>query len=293
MFYPISAWEKGIAPQKVAFALFSFTPAESKRLIAKAVAELPEVKRALKEGTIIIARGTTNAFVAEEILGTSIDKTCYAVGVVTNGELNATAPHTRMKPFIIRKGEVVDMELPEAVRGFREEDVFIKGANAIDMNGNAAIFVAGETGGTLGQVFPFVIPRGAHLIVPAGLEKLIPSVLEAAVKCGIFRFKYSTGLPAGLVPLINAKVITEIQALGILAGVKATHIASGGIGGSEGTVVLSLEGEEGGIEKALSLMKEVKGEPPIPQPQATVVPPAGSLNYDALAQWHTLYPPKT
>ncbi len=37
-------------------------------------------------------------------------------------------------------------------------------------------------------------------------------------------------------------VVTEIQALGILAGVKARHIAGGGIAGSEGAVVLLLEG---------------------------------------------------
>lgn len=283
MFYPIKHKEV----ERPVFALFCLTPSESKRLIAKGVANLPEVKKALKEGMLIIARGTTNAYVAEEILGISIEKFRYAVGVITKGQLNATSPEIRMKPFVIKQGKVVDMEFSEALKGIKAGDVFIKGANAIDIEGNAGILVAGERGGTWGEAFPFVVPRGAHLIVPAGLEKIIPSVVEAGAKTGIFRFKYSTGVPATLIPLVNAKVLTEIQALGILAGVKATHIASGGIGGSEGSVVLSLEGDEEGIERALSLIKQIKGEAPIPSPP-TICPPAHSLNYDALIQWQTL-----
>lgn len=38
-------------------AIFVLTPSESKRLIAKAVAQLPEVKRALAEGEIVIGHG--------------------------------------------------------------------------------------------------------------------------------------------------------------------------------------------------------------------------------------------
>ena len=42
------------------------TPAESKRLIAKAVVAMPQVKRALEKGRVIIANGTTTASVAGE-----------------------------------------------------------------------------------------------------------------------------------------------------------------------------------------------------------------------------------
>ena len=40
-------------------------PSESKRLIAKAVVALPEVKRVLKEGLFVVSRGTTTAYIAE------------------------------------------------------------------------------------------------------------------------------------------------------------------------------------------------------------------------------------
>jgi len=65
------------------------TVAESKRLIAKGVTNLDLVKKALHKGMIAIARGTTNGYVAEEILGRKIDKTSYVLGVVLPGKKRA------------------------------------------------------------------------------------------------------------------------------------------------------------------------------------------------------------
>ena len=47
---------------------YPLTPAAGKRLIAKALAEHPTVKRALRDGCLVIVAGTTNGYVAEEIL---------------------------------------------------------------------------------------------------------------------------------------------------------------------------------------------------------------------------------
>ena len=46
-----------------------------------------------------------------------------------------------------------------------------------------------------------------------------------------------------MMPLSSAKVITEVEALRILAGVESYHVASGGNSGSEGAVVLVAEGD--------------------------------------------------
>jgi hypothetical protein len=46
---------------------FVVTPSAGKRLIAKAIAQHPDVKGALKQGTVVIIAGTTNGYVAEEI----------------------------------------------------------------------------------------------------------------------------------------------------------------------------------------------------------------------------------
>lgn len=44
------------------------TPSMGKRLIGKAMVYNPEVKRVLEEGTLVITAGTTNGYVAEELL---------------------------------------------------------------------------------------------------------------------------------------------------------------------------------------------------------------------------------
>ncbi len=47
---------------------FLITPAAGKRLIAKALVKHPSIIKALKSGTVAIIAGTTNGYVAEEIL---------------------------------------------------------------------------------------------------------------------------------------------------------------------------------------------------------------------------------
>jgi hypothetical protein len=290
MFYCQPSWSQEITEAPVR-ALFSFTPTESKRLIAKGVAALPEVRRALKQGIVVIGRGTTNAFVAEELTGQKVEPKChYAAGIIVDGELSVVPAGTRLKPIALRQGKPTNISSAEALQEFREGDVLIKGANAVDPEGNAGVLVASEIGGTIGEALPIIPSRGSILIVPIGLEKLIPSVAEAARTTGIFRFKYSTGLPVGLVPIPNALVVTEVQAFQVLTGAKVVPIAAGGIAGSEGTVVLSLEGKAAQIEQALSLVKSVKGEPPVGRPASRSNPAASDLNYDAMEQWYTLHP---
>jgi len=290
MFYNQSSWHQAVTETPIR-ALISLTSAESKRLIAKGVAALPEIKQALEQGIIIIGRGTTNAFVVEEITGQNLEPKChYAAGIIVDGELSAVPQGTRLKPIALRNGTPVSIAPDEIIQEFGERDVFIKGANAIDPEGNAGVLAASAVGGTIGAILPVILPRGSYLIVPVGLEKLIPSVEQAARAAGIFRFKYSTGLPVGLVPIPNALVVTEVQAFQVLTGVQVIPIAAGGVAGSEGTVVLSLEGKTAQIEQALSLVKAIKGEPPVGRPSRRANPAAADLNYDAMAQWYTLNP---
>ncbi len=68
-------------------------------------------------------------------------------------------------------------------------------------------------------------------------------------------------------PVVSARVVTEIQALEILSGVHAVHVASGGVGGSEGSVVIALEGSDETVRRAFELVKSMKGEPPIGMPR--------------------------
>jgi hypothetical protein len=63
--------------------------------------------------------------------------------------------------------------------------------------------------------------------------------------------------------LTNGIPFTEIQALQTLADVEAQQIASGGIGGSQGAVVIAVEGQAAEVKKAIEAAESVKGEPAV------------------------------
>jgi len=246
-------------------AAFTLTPAESKRLIAKAVVQMDEVKEALQKAYVIINAGTTCSFVVRELLGTpKPEPQRYAVGVNTHRLLCVTDPGNRDPlPIILFEGKACSKTMEEALKDFRRQTVVIKGANALDPQGNVGIIMAGFDGGSMAKTVGTVVSQGLRYIVPVGLEKTIPSVKEAAAWTGAKTIDYSIGADFGMMPIPNALVITEIQALKILAGVEARHIASGGIGESIGSVVLIIQGAEDDVRKAVSIVESVKGEPPI------------------------------
>jgi hypothetical protein len=285
MFYPVQIPEPKPGEKPIS-AMVVLNPSESRRLLARATVALPEVQNAMKNGMVIIGRGITNAYVTEELLKTTVEpKAGQTVGLICRGFANAHAGPPPCTWHVVRKGKVVEgADSNVEILNFGPEDVFIKGANAIDTQGNAGVWVSGVKAGTIGMCWPIVTPRGSHLIQPVGLEKLVPSVLEASWHSGLYHYKYSMGLPGKIVPITSSKVVTEIQAFALLAGVRAYHITSGGVGGSEGAVVLALEGEEQKVKKAFELAKSVKGEPPVTMPEKFKLSSPVDYQYDALAQ---------
>ena len=133
----------------------SLTPAEGKRIIGICIAAMDTVQHALEEGTIVIATSTTTAYVLEALLGVEIpDKGMFTAGVITARGCCVTDPKGRYSHRVIRKGEVTEMktsELPEVLAEMGPEDVFIKGANAIDPFGQAGVLLGGAGGGTIGR----------------------------------------------------------------------------------------------------------------------------------------------
>jgi hypothetical protein len=289
MFYEVSVPDPGPGKKKMS-ALVILNPSESRRLLAKATVALPEVQNAWKSGTIIIARGITNAYVTEELFKISLEpKAGQTAGLIGNGIADNHAGPPVCTWHVIRNGKPVEnADSTVEILKFGPEDVLIKGGNAVDPQGTAGIWVSGSKGGTIGMCWPVMTPRGSHLIQAIGLEKLVPSVAEAAAHSGIHHFKYSMGLPGRIVPVTTSKVVTEIQAFAVLAGVKAYHLASGGVGGSEGCVALAIEGEEEKVEKAFTIAKSIKGEPAVTLPKVYSVGSAEKFNYDAAAQYATL-----
>jgi hypothetical protein len=289
MFYEVKIPEAEAGGKQIS-ALVVLNPSESRRLLAKATVALPEVQNAWKNGMIIIGRGITNAYVTEEFFGISLEpKAGQTAGLICKGFANAHAGLPPSTWHVIKKGKVVEgADSNVEILNFGPEDVFIKGANAIDKEGNAGVYASSLKGGTIGMCWPIITARGSYLIQPVGLEKLIPSVLEASMHTGVYHFQYSMGLPGRIFPVTSSKVVTEIQAFALLAGVRAYHIASGGVGGSEGAIVLSLEGEEEKVKKAFDLAKSVKGEPAVSLPDKYRVSSPADYQFDALAQLATL-----
>lgn len=245
-------------------AVIVLTPSESKRLIGKGVAASEAILKAKVNGRIIINTGTTNAYVASEILGINFDAFAFTIGHVTDGKLGAAPLEKRQKPIILEDGVRVERSVTDVLSEFTVDDVYIKGANAVDPYGNAGVLMSSDTGGTIGGALGIINARGSNFLVPVGLEKLIPSVTEAASVCGQGRFKYSSGDSVGMMPLTNATIVTELDAIDILfPGVLALHVASGGISGSEGSVVLSLSGSETSVKEAFDALVKIKGEPPV------------------------------
>lgn len=253
-------------------AMVVLTPYESRRLIAKAVAKLPAVENAMKNGWIIVATGSSTGYVAEELLGEPIVKENFVSGHITAGETWGTPKNPDyIFPIVLHKGKRLFMKPEEALAQFTAADVFIKGANAVDPEYRTAVFAADDMGGTMGWSLGAILARGAQLVMPVGLEKLVASVPAVARHAGSKTYQYATGLKFGMVPVVSATVVTEIQALEGLFAVEAFHAGGGGIAGSEGAVALILEGPEADLAKAFEFVKSIKGEKPLARPNGTPV----------------------
>ncbi len=243
-------------------ALITLQPVESKRLIARAVARLAEVRHALEDGVVIIGTGSTNAEVAEACTGLEVDRARFLAGMITRG-LTCVTPREERKPnLVLVNGVPRDMTPLEALDVPGERKVLIKGANAVDNDGVAGVLMAAADGGTIGRLLGPFQARGWPLVIPVGLEKLIPSVPRAAARMGRTVFDHSLGARVGLMPIASRLVVTEVEALRSLAYVDVIHVASGGIGGSEGSVTLVMEGDGAAVESALTLVESIKGAPP-------------------------------
>ena len=247
-------------------AAVTLVPSESRRLIGKGVAQMPAVKTASAKGYVIINGGTTNAYVAQEICGrVDIPPEKFTAGTSSHRMLCVTDAEKRTPfPIILYKGEQSEKSLPEALTDFHKETVLIKGANAIDVNGKVAVISSGFDGGTMGATLGTAVSQGLKYIVPVGLEKLVPNVDEACAYTGAKTLDYTMGADFGMFLIPNAEVVTEIQALKILADVDAKHVASGGIGESAGAVVLVIDGPEENVKKAIAIVEGIKGEPTLP-----------------------------
>jgi hypothetical protein len=265
MFYPcpIDLGDRAQVKQ----GLVVLTPAESRRLLAKAVAALPEVQAAYANGRLAILSGGTTSFVLYEVTGEHLAPPRFSMGMSADGMLTQSIEEGRVNGRCFERGGRVDVHYPDFVKTMGRGDIIVKGANAVDATGTVGVLLSNENGGAIGSILGPASARGIRIIAPVGLEKQVPSVAEAAEGWGQTTLDYSMGIKVGYCAVTAALVVTEIQALAVLASVRARVVGCGGIAGNEGAVILLVEGTEANLERGIRLVEGIKGEPMIEVPR--------------------------
>ena len=260
-------------------------PAESKKLIAKAVTQMEVFQKAFREGLIVLHPSSTTYFIFEEITGRKpptnvwvcgvvVPKgTCVEMGTMIRGKAvpddvkpndpsyargdPGTFPHC----WVLRKGKFSTQEpLSALLEEMGPNDVYVKGVNALDVEGKVGVLWGNLTeGGTAALVMATQRRKAFKVIFPAGLEKLIPfPIREVSKEARRFEYDYSMGMPCGLLPC-EGIVVTELKAIEILSGAVAIPISAGGLGGAEGAVTLVIKGEKEQVTKAIQKIEDSKG----------------------------------
>jgi hypothetical protein len=247
---------------------FLITPSAGKRLIAKALATHPTILNALKNGTLVIVAGTTNGYIAEEVLKTlgvnDFSRQHFFRGITMPPNKTVTS-EGRLADESKFPGDVVITKgvwqkgktIADVVDSLKEGDVILKGANAVDLvRKQAAILIGHPKAGTIGLALPAVVGRRVKLIIPVGLEKRVNGDLYVLAE------KLNAPGASGyrLLP-VPGEVFTELDALKVLTGATAELIAAGGVCGAEGSCWLAISGTRVQEENAEKLVQSIAFEP--------------------------------
>ncbi|MEN6303719.1 MAG: hypothetical protein ABFD96_13395 [Armatimonadia bacterium] len=238
------------------------TVSEGKRLIARGVAALPVVRKALEQGIVLVTKGTTNSYVAEELLGEKIQKGAYVLGRTLPAKADVSGVFGgNLSEVVLVKGQKSDLPMKEAVAQMGRGDVVIKGANALNYeSGIAGLLVGHPEGGTLGTIIGPFYGKGLHLVIPVGLEKeIVGDILDLAETITGEPELSREGMPA-LWPM-QGEIVTEIEALELLTGAEVHQIGAGGVCGAEGGIWLAAWGTAEQVAAVRALVDQIQGEP--------------------------------
>lgn len=244
------------------------TPSAGKRLIAKALLLHPSVKNALKNGTLVIIAGTTNGYVAEEVLKSlhipGFSKDHFFRGIILPPSKPVTA-EGRLQDESKFPGDIVIVKgswqkgktIADVVDSLKDGDVIIKGANALNLERKqAAVLIGHPKAGTIGLILPAVGGRRVKLIVAAGLEKRVNTDLYALAQ----KLNSSNSSGYRLLPVLG-EIFSELEAIKELSQADAELISAGGVYGAEGSYLLSVTGTKAQEEAAQKIIDTVANEP--------------------------------
>ena len=244
---------------------FILTAAMSKRLIGKAVAARSDVLGVLDKGTVVIVSGTTNAYVAEEVLGVvgggqSFTPAGFRRGVVLPPGFDASeiAESTEQDVVLVDGVWQKGASVFDVAGDLNPGDMVIKGANALHLpTRRAAVLIGHPETGTAGAVLPAVVGRRVKLLVPVGLEKRVEE--DVAQLAALLNEPGASG--PRMLPL-PGEVFTELDAIGALSGASSRLVAAGGVCGAEGAVWIAVSGTDQQVADAEALIHSVANEPP-------------------------------
>ena len=249
---------------------FLITPATGKRLIAQALLKHKPIQNTLKKGTLVIVAGTTNGYVAEEILSKikqqdGFSRKRFFRGIILPDRIPRTTAG-RLKDETGFPGDVVIVDgewqkgltIFDVVDDLKEGDIILKGANALNIiSQQAGIYIGHPQGGTILAALQAQLGRRVKLILPVGLEKRISGdINDIVLKLN------QPGIKGPRMLLVSGEIITEIQAIKILTGAQAFMVAGGGVSGAEGSVYLALEGSEKAIKESEKILMKISSEKP-------------------------------
>lgn len=240
----------------------TLTVAEGKRLIAKGLAKYAPVCEKMDNGIVIVTRGSSNTYLAEELLQTNLIHGAFLTGRIQPAGSSPLSPQgDRIGEFVIRNGvHEPETKFIEGLRAMQPGDIVFKGANLVNYEDRkAAVCIGHPTGGTMGMFLPFVEEKGVRLIIPVGLEKQTSQDLEELETKS--RADHENGGKLPWMKVLPGEVFTEIEAIQQFADVEVYQLASGGIAGAEGGIMLALKGDPAEVEKAVAAVGAVQGEP--------------------------------
>lgn len=238
----------------------TLTVEEAKTVIALGVLKHPQFLHAQKFGRIVFKGGTTVSRISELFaeIPLRISGRITPRGTVSSREA-AASPHS----ILWQAGQWRDIDdtLPSELHGFTQADLIITGANAIDGYGQAAMMAGSPGGGNPGQSLSAWYSEGAPVLIAAGYEKLIPGNLTDIIKrTGRTGKRLAWGMAVGLMP-IPGELVTEIEALQLLADVDAFVLGAGGLGAAQGATTIEIIGPTDELDRLIDLLKAVKAQP--------------------------------
>lgn len=239
----------------------NLTVSESKRLIALGIANSPMVKEKMESGMIIITKGSTNTYIAEQLCDTSISMAKFITGhFVPNNKKQINEGVKSLSEIVLVNGKQVNMSYQEALSQMKEGDIIFKGGNLLDYdNRQAAVCIGAPDGGTTFKMLPYIKKNKANFIIPIGLEKQIFGNLSDYEKAMSYSNKRLNYMPK-LYVFKEGKIYTEIEAIKTFAKVDVFPIGVGGIEGREGGITLIVAGKPEEVKKVEDIVSKVHEE---------------------------------